>query len=123
MNDIDTRQYLFLLLRALDQVHSKSIIHRDIKPQNIAYDPVKKSLKLLDFGLSEVFGPAELSTRVASQFFKAPELLLEFPKYDFSIDIWAVGCIFASIVTCSVIQLDIPQVAFLPRPACPRSDR
>lgn len=123
MTDSEVRTYMFLLFRALDQVHSKSIIHRDIKPHNIAYDPVKKSLKLIDFGLSEFYGPTELSPRVASQFFKAPELLFEFPKYDFAIDIWAVGCIFASIVSLRIIPIDLPQDAVLPWAARSRSDR
>lgn len=99
LTDADTRLYMYQLLKAIDQIHSKGIIHRDIKPHNIAYDPKTKSLKIMDFGLSEFYLPGvPLSLRVASQYFKAPEIVLEFGGYDFSIDIWAVGCIFASIV-------------------------
>ena len=40
----------------------------------------------------------EYSTRVAARFYKAPELLLGNGFYDYSIDIWALGCIFAAIM-------------------------
>jgi len=97
--DVEVRQYMFQLFKALDQIHSKGIIHRDIKPHNIAYDPKTKNLKIIDFGLSEFYQPNKpMSVRVASQYFKAPELILEIGMYDFAIDVWAVGCIFASIV-------------------------
>lgn len=49
--------------------------------------------------LSEFYLPNQpLSLKVSSQYFKPPEIILELGHYDFSIDIWAAGCIFASIV-------------------------
>ena len=36
--------------------------------------------------------------RVASKCFKGPELLLRNQKYDYSLDIWGLGCVFASIL-------------------------
>jgi casein kinase II subunit alpha len=36
--------------------------------------------------------------RVASRYFKAPELLVDFQEYDYSLDIWSYGCMFASMV-------------------------
>jgi cell division control protein 7 len=45
--------YMFELLEALNFVHNKSIIHRDIKPTNFLYDPFKKKGVLVDFGLAE----------------------------------------------------------------------
>lgn len=100
--DADTKLYMYQLFKALDQMHSKGIMHRDIKPHNVAYDPKTKSLKLIDFGLSEFYLPGvPLSLRVSSQYYKPPEIVLEFGGYDFSMDIWAVGCIFASIVRLS----------------------
>lgn len=64
---------------------------------------------IIDFGLAEfyVFDKA-MSPKVCSRYFKAPELLLSADYYNYSIDIWSVGIIFASIVGLP----DIPIVSF-----------
>jgi casein kinase II subunit alpha len=75
------------------------IIHRDLKPHNIIIKPSTMQLKIIDWGLAEFYFPGqEFSVRVASRFFKGPELLLNNTKYDYSLDIWSLGCILASIV-------------------------
>jgi len=48
--DHEAKLYMYLAFKALDEIHSAGIIHRDIKPQNIIYCPEKKTLKLVDFG-------------------------------------------------------------------------
>lgn len=47
------KKYLFELFRALAFVHSKDVIHRDLKPTNFLYDPFKGKGVLVDFGLAE----------------------------------------------------------------------
>ena len=48
------RQYLYCLLEALKGVHSRGIIHRDVKPANFLYDYPTGTGVLCDFGLAEV---------------------------------------------------------------------
>ncbi|KAM3144749.1 hypothetical protein pb186bvf_003058 [Paramecium bursaria] len=99
MIDQDVRYYLFQLLKALDYCHSKGIMHRDVKPQNIIVDPQKKILKLIDWGLAEYFHLGkDYNVRVASRYFKGPELLVDYQYYDYSLDIWSTGAMFASMI-------------------------
>ena len=100
LDDYDVRFYMYMLLKALDLCHSKGIIHRDVKPGNIVVDAKKRILKLIDWGLSEFYLPGfDYNVRVASRPYKGPELLINFKKYDYSLDLWSVGCTLGSIVS------------------------
>ncbi|EIN05394.1 Pkinase-domain-containing protein [Punctularia strigosozonata HHB-11173 SS5] len=97
--DADVRFYILEILKALDFCHSKGIMHRDIKPQNIMIDHEKRKLRLIDWGLAEFYHPdMNYNCRVASRFFKGPELLVNYEYYDYSLDMWSLGCTFASII-------------------------
>ena len=40
----------------------------------------------------------EYNVRVASRYFKGPELLVDLQDYDYSLDMWSLGCMFAGMV-------------------------
>ena len=74
-------------------------MHRDIKPQNVIVDHSNKRLKLIDWGLAEFYHPGEeYNVRVASRYYKSPELLVEYKNYDYSQDMWSLGCMLAGII-------------------------
>lgn len=74
-------------------------MHRDVKPQNIIVNPHKRILKLIDWGLAEFYHMGQdYNVRVASRYFKGPELLVDYNYYDYSLDIWSTGAMFASMV-------------------------
>ncbi|PSN69581.1 Pkinase-domain-containing protein [Corynespora cassiicola Philippines] len=98
-NDYDVRYYIFELLKALDFCHSKGIMHRDVKPHNVMIDHEKRKLRLIDWGLAEFYhAGTEYNVRVASRYFKGPELLVDFQEYDYSLDMWSLGAMFASMI-------------------------
>ena len=115
--NIDTILKLALqLIEGIHILHKFGIIHRDIKTTNLMVEinsPIKKSiisnsfgtndiqityedmsdvtLKIIDFGLSEVIGINETSNApYGSLSFKAPELILH-KDYNFKVDVWAMG--------------------------------
>ncbi|KAM3174393.1 hypothetical protein ACTXT7_010633 [Hymenolepis weldensis] len=95
----DIRYYSYQLLVAVDECHKRGIIHRDIKPDNILVDPMKRELRLIDFGVADLYDankPQE--TDIGTLKFYAPELLMDYKMFDHAIDMWAFGCIFASAV-------------------------
>ncbi|KAI9357648.1 kinase-like domain-containing protein, partial [Zopfochytrium polystomum] len=95
----DVKHYMRELLRGIEYAHSKGIIHRDLKPHNICIDPVKRELIIIDWGLAEFYRPKEeFNLRVASRYFKPPEILLGYRQYDYSFDLWSVGCILAGMI-------------------------
>lgn len=99
MSDLDARWYLFRLLEALDYTHSLGIIHRDVKGGNVLYDPKTKQVRLIDWGFAEFFRRnLPHSSWPGTRPYKAPELFLHYPFYDYSIDVWAFACVMASLV-------------------------
>ncbi|KAJ7462385.1 kinase-like domain-containing protein [Mycena galericulata] len=99
LTEADVKHYTFQLLLALSHVHSHGIIHRDIKPANVMLDFQRRTLRLIDWGLAEFYHPnVDYHIRVGSRYYKAPELLVGYKRYDYSLDLWSVGCMFASMI-------------------------
>lgn len=88
----DVRYYIYNLMKTLDEVHSRGIMHRDVKPDNLLIDHAQRKIRLLDWGLAEVYFPKQqYPPYVGTLRYKAPELLLGYRYYDYSVDIWAAG--------------------------------
>lgn len=99
LTDLDVRYYIFELLKALQYCHSNGIMHRDVKPHNVMIDHSQRKLRLIDWGLAEFYHPGkDYNVRVASRYFKGPELLVNLQDYDYSLDMWSLGCMFAAII-------------------------
>jgi len=90
----DASLYLYDILQALLYLHDRSIVHRDVKPENLLISESingKKSLKLADFGMATTIkGP--LYTVCGTPTYVAPEIILQ-NGYGYEVDIWASGII------------------------------
>jgi len=78
------------MLSAVRYMHSKGIVHRDLKLENFVFvsKEADSELKLIDFGLSKHFDE-RLCELVGSPYTVSPEVLLG--NYDERCDIWGIG--------------------------------
>eukprot|EP00994_Dinema_validum_P006586 NODE_496_length_1630_cov_89.496521_g356_i0.p1 GENE.NODE_496_length_1630_cov_89.496521_g356_i0~~NODE_496_length_1630_cov_89.496521_g356_i0.p1 ORF type:complete len:416 (-),score=111.77 NODE_496_length_1630_cov_89.496521_g356_i0:241-1488(-) len=89
--------FLYQLLRGLKAIHSAGVLHRDLKPSNIVVN-ANCDLKICDFGLArEQDLQNEMTDYVATRWYRAPELLMQWRGYSGAVDVWSVGCIFAEM--------------------------
>jgi len=94
------RSYLFQITTAMLFCHTRRVLHRDLKPQNLLINK-EGVIKVADFGLGRSFGiPVRNYTHeIVTLWYRAPEVLLGSARYSCPVDIWSIGCIFAEMAT------------------------
>ena len=91
----DAANMFLKVMSTIEYCHNHGICHRDLKPENLLYlnegDEKNNPIKVIDFGLSQIFTNRKLKTKVGTAYYVAPEIL----KGDYSelCDIWSAGVI------------------------------
>ncbi|CAN9498305.1 unnamed protein product [Ophioblennius macclurei] len=95
----NVRLFMFQLLRGLCYIHSRRILHRDLKPQNLLISYLGE-LKLADFGLarSKSIPSQSFSSEVVTLWYRPPDVLLGSTDYSTALDIWGAGCVFVEML-------------------------
>jgi serine/threonine protein kinase len=103
----EVRRIMAQILVALEYMHINRIFHRDLKPDNILYDPETGKINLCDFGMCGLeMNYSKLELEVTSLMYRAPEVFCK-KRYSAHIDLWAVGCIMYFLLTGSPL-INIP---------------
>ncbi|OHT04170.1 CMGC family protein kinase [Tritrichomonas foetus] len=79
------------IVSGLISLHSRKIIHNDLKLENITASS-SSIAKIIDFGASVIKNTENIPKYTQSRFYRAPEVILNLEK-DEKIDIWSLGCI------------------------------
>lgn len=101
LDPLVVREFMKQLLAGILYCHSRRVLHRDLKPQNLLIDPVRRILKLCDFGLARTYsvpGNGFYTREVVTLWYRPPEILLGNQHYSTPSDIWPSGCIFAEML-------------------------
>jgi tRNA A-37 threonylcarbamoyl transferase component Bud32 len=94
------KQIIKQIALGVEYLHSHGIMHRDLKPMNILVSDfgAYPKIKIIDFGLSRVFGYDQLfNETVGTIHFSAPELLRG-KGYNYKIDLWSLGVMLYYLV-------------------------
>ncbi|EKD12434.1 uncharacterized protein L3040_001046 [Drepanopeziza brunnea f. sp. 'multigermtubi'] len=97
------KSIMFQLLNGCQYLHANWVLHRDLKPANIMVTSGGE-VKIGDLGLARLFNKPLHSLFsgdkvVVTIWYRAPELLLGSRHYTPAIDMWAIGCIFAELLS------------------------
>lgn len=111
-NEDTARRYFQQIVIALHFCHKQGIAHRDLKPENLLVDD-KDNIKITDFGLASLQGPAEksqlLRTVCGTPNYVAPEVLKEKGYVGSFADVWSCGVILF-VMMAGYLPFDDPQL-------------
>jgi len=93
------RTIAYQLLDTIVYIHSKNVIHRDIKPDNIVVFAANWRIALVDFGLAKVVDVEMITSICGTPHYMAPELHKGVPNTGFPSDIWAIGVLLYKMAT------------------------
>lgn len=107
LQELEALKFFQQLISGIEYLHQLRIVHRDLKPENLLLDH-KKDIKIVDFGLSNLYGRGELlKTPCGSPCYAAPEMIEGKPYNGLSVDIWSSGIILYAMI-CGYLPFDDP---------------
>lgn len=96
----EVRYFMIQVIGAVKYLHSRRVIHRDLKLGNVFFDP-EMNLKIGDFGLATVLGPnnSRKYTICGTPNYIAPEVLGgKTTGHSFEVDVWAIGVMMFALL-------------------------
>lgn len=110
------KRYMTQFLLGVEYMHAMKIIHRDLKPSNLLIfnSPQGASssgsldkdaldnpnvVKICDFGLAKPYTyQGDQTPNTVTSWYRAPEIALYCPTYDYKTDVWSAGCVLFEMI-------------------------
>ena len=98
-SNTETVKVIYQIAEGMKYIHSKKVIHRDLKPTNILLSS-DGTVKICDFGISKLMTIEEqtMTRGLGSQKFMAPEILNEEDNYDVKVDAYSFGIVVFFVI-------------------------
>ncbi|AFM99358.1 serine/threonine kinase [Encephalitozoon hellem ATCC 50504] len=93
----EVKHIFYQIVKGVHYIHSKGIMHRDLKSANILLDH-NLNASIADFGMArQATKTAMYTPGVVTLWYRPPEILLGSSNYTFSADVWSLGCILTEM--------------------------
>ena len=99
LEESEGKRFFRQIVEGISYCHSKNIVHRDIKLENIMLDESRRHIKIIDFGFS-IISPAskKLNIFCGTPSYMAPEIVSKTQYNGHAADVWALGILLYIIV-------------------------
>ena len=112
MKEKEACRFFQQIIAGVEYISRLNIVHWDLKPENLLLD-YDKSIKLVDFGLSNTYKLGELlKTACGSPCYAAPEMIAGKKYHGANVDIWSCGVILFALI-CGYLPFEDPNTSCL----------
>jgi 5'-AMP-activated protein kinase, catalytic alpha subunit len=109
VDDAMAAKFFSQILDGVEYLHENGVCHRDLKPENLLLEKQSNNLKIIDFGLSNLYKfPHEtLQTACGSPCYAAPEMIAGKEYHGLKVDTWSCGVILFAML-CGYLPFEDP---------------
>lgn len=106
LSEDEGRRLFQQIISGVEYCHSHKVVHRDLKPENLLLDTIHMSVKIADFGLSNMMQDGDfLKTSCGSPNYAAPEVISGRLYAGPEVDVWSCGVILYALL-CAKLPFD-----------------
>ena len=100
LDEPTAKRILWQLLDAVEACHAQRVCHRDLKLENFVLDRSRRTVKLIDFGLSVVWATGQtLFKSYGTPCYTAPEIIMGKRYHGPNCDVWSLGVSLCTMLT------------------------
>lgn len=115
LSEDESRHFFQQIIAGVDYCHTNRVVHRDLKPENLLLDQERSSIKIADFGLSNIMRDGQfLKSSCGSPNYAAPEVIQRHWYAGPEVDVWSCGVILYAML-CGVLPFDDENISSLYR--------